>query len=1234
MSTARHRIRVRLFRLGWLLGIGVTLLPLIPASAQTAEKPAPPPRSAEPQPSGSPAPSPPNGTPAPSAARLGPERTQPDRPPADEESLKQRIAVNAETIASLEAAIPKQWKQWNKHREEDLNDVEREWTAAARDEAEARKRYDAVLKELADLRASLRVLEDDQATVTFSEELAQIQKSINELRQDTQRWRENVSEDELKQAQQELESAKSELQTRLKNQEAREKRRADHAARKEEASRAGVETQARLLDVVSETEGRITSPTTGDVERATAEFRLAKARIDASIALHQSERLDLEARRDARQASQAEQRTPLLSELVAQHERRVERLRQLRTRSELDRVRERAQEVASNPDRFSPLERAYWELREAMLTGQQELAEMQRKAGIGKRFTELELSGLKTDLTTELGTWGPLFESIDRRSGEKIQAYYGRMGELVARREAQRDRLRTLYDTTLDDRARIIDRLDRIDEAIDARTLAFNDLAAAETNNELVVRFRAQRDEGQKAFEKELTDVRENLRLLSERLREGAALLAGHVETFAAYRSRLYWSYLRVQDQPLWKYSAAKSADEWRADKGKRESDLARVRESFAQLSPGAAVAIATLLLVSVLLSAWLRARLLRYADGYEARIGERMQEQQESTIAPLSDRLHLQALRFLARTSLVLWPGLVAGVCVTLSPMDGRITRTAVLVLTGAGVFAALISTLFSRSKPRYRLVPCSNVVAGHYRRWLRALLWTSLILIPVPLLLSVFGWAPYTRNYMWGAFKIVALGILLLFGIPRQTVLRVVGRPEQVKHRLLYVFVQATYPLLYLAVLALLVLQVTGFGPLTTYVIAGVTQTLCTVVVASLTVRYCRDLVNRHKDRLANLGPGTTELDAAGEAERAAALAAGREVAPIESVDRMDADLWIGIVGSVLRWGVWLGAAVLILGYWGVSAVDLRKWFNLEIIAGYEGRPAITIGRTLMAAAVLVLSWLASRGLRSFLESRVYPNYGTLDRGGRVAVSTLLHYIIVFFGLYLSLSTLRIPLGALTVVLGTLGLGLGLGLQPVFVNFISGLIILFERHIKVGDMVEVNGVLGEVSRISLRATCVKTFDNVDLVIPNAEFVSSRVVNWTLNDPRIRGKIEVGVSYDSDPRLVERLLMQAATEWNTTLRDPPPSVRFMNFGNNSLDFVLFAWFNNTAERWDFMTNAKFRILELFREHGVDIPFPQRTLSTLGGKPIRVQVEPTSSAEGSPARARVIRVEDPESANA
>jgi len=323
----------------------------------------------------------------------------------------------------------------------------------------------------------------------------------------------------------------------------------------------------------------------------------------------------------------------------------------------------------------------------------------------------------------------------------------------------------------------------------------------------------------------------------------------------------------------------------------------------------------------------------------------------------------------------------------------------------------------------------------------------------------------------------------------------------------------------------------------------------------------------------------------------------------------EAVETDLPIGVFISLLRLTMGFAVTVLVLGCWGVSWVELRRWMQVEVFAaGQDGRPAVTIGRGMLAVLAVAASWIVSRSLRSILETTVYPTYAQLDRGGRVAVNTVLHYLLVLFGLYFAMFLLRIPLGAVTVVLGTLGLGLGLASQPLFMNFLSGLIMLFERHVKVGDMVDVDGVLGEVTNMSIRATTIKTFDNVDMVIPNSEFVSGKVINWTLKDARIRGKVDVGVAYGADPQVVRRLLLQVAAESSLVLRDPPPRVRFISFGENSLDFALYAWFNNVTDRWDFLTDSKFRIVELFNEHGIEIPYPQRTLSIKESDPIRVKV--------------------------
>jgi len=462
------------------------------------------------------------------------------------------------------------------------------------------------------------------------------------------------------------------------------------------------------------------------------------------------------------------------------------------------------------------------------------------------------------------------------------------------------------------------------------------------------------------------------------------------------------------------------------------------------------------------------------------------------------------------------------------------------------------------------------------------------------------------------------LALIIILIFALPRQTVLRVVGRPQEIRYQLVYLIVSTGYPILYMGVVALLILQVIGFGPLVTYVISGVSLSIVTIVLAVLLVRYSRDMILRLEQRIA-AAREDVENQNTPEREHARALSAGREVTLMDrTADSFDQKLWMGLFLSIFRLGVGVAAFVVILGSWGVSRVDMRQAMDFVLIAPAENRPAITIGRALAAIGVLLLTWLFSRGIRAFLDARVYPAYTSLDRGGRVAISTLLHYTLVFLGLYFCLYIMQIPLGALTVVLGTLGLGLGLGLQPVFINFLSGIIILFERHVKVGDLIEVNGVLGEVSGISLRATTIKTYDNVDMVIPNADFVSGSVVNWTMNDPRIRGKIEVGVDYDSDVRLVERLLLQVAKESKLVLKEPPPRVRFTQFGDSALNFVLYAWFYNAADRFEFMTDGRYRILELFREYDITIPFPEQTLNVSGDTPLRVQVENISPRSEKP----------------
>lgn len=194
-----------------------------------------------------------------------------------------------------------------------------------------------------------------------------------------------------------------------------------------------------------------------------------------------------------------------------------------------------------------------------------------------------------------------------------------------------------------------------------------------------------------------------------------------------------------------------------------------------------------------------------------------------------------------------------------------------------------------------------------------------------------------------------------------------------------------------------------------------------------------------------------------------------------------------------------------------------------------------------------------------------------------------------------------------------GALGVGLGFGLQNVASNFISGLIILFERPIKVGDRVEVGQVLGDVRRIGARATTIVTNDNIAIIVPNSDFITERVTNWSFGSRHVRIGISVGVSYTSDPVLVRRLLLEAAGRQPGVLDEPKADVMFSGFGESSLDFELRVWTLEFIQAPTVLrSQLNFVIWEAFKAAGIEIPFPQRDLHIRSGT-LRVAREPEAS---------------------
>jgi len=216
-------------------------------------------------------------------------------------------------------------------------------------------------------------------------------------------------------------------------------------------------------------------------------------------------------------------------------------------------------------------------------------------------------------------------------------------------------------------------------------------------------------------------------------------------------------------------------------------------------------------------------------------------------------------------------------------------------------------------------------------------------------------------------------------------------------------------------------------------------------------------------------------------------------------------------------------------------------------------------------------------------------------IDLGVRVAIGSILKYLILTIGFIVIIQTVGINLSSLTILLGALGVGIGFGLQNVTNNFVSGIIILFERPIKVGDRIDVAGVSGNVIKISMRATTISTNDNVSIIVPNSEFISSTVINWSHTDRNVRFNFPVGVSYKEDPEKIKKLLLEVAGENEGVLKNPSPDVLFDNYGDSSLNFNLRVWTSRYIDRPGVLkSQLYYEIFKRFKEAGVEIPFPQR----------------------------------------
>ncbi|HUR60636.1 MAG TPA: mechanosensitive ion channel domain-containing protein [Opitutaceae bacterium] len=284
----------------------------------------------------------------------------------------------------------------------------------------------------------------------------------------------------------------------------------------------------------------------------------------------------------------------------------------------------------------------------------------------------------------------------------------------------------------------------------------------------------------------------------------------------------------------------------------------------------------------------------------------------------------------------------------------------------------------------------------------------------------------------------------------------------------------------------------------------------------------------------------------------------------------------------------------ALMILAAATETAAEVERWFDYPLLRlGEQTITVLTIAKIVFwVTAILVLNRVFQR-----IILRRLLNHTRLNPGLQFAIAKMFGYAVVVLGFYVALVANGVNLSSLAVVAGALGLGIGFGLQGIVANFVSGIVLLAERPVSVGDRIEVEGVAGRVTKIAMRATTVLTNDNIAIIVPNSQLTSNPVTNWSHGGTRVRLRLPVGVAYGTDPERVRAILLATAYRHPAVLKTPEATLFFDGFGDNALNFELAVWTDTmTHSPRRFRSELNFLIERSLRENAIEIPFPQRVV--------------------------------------
>lgn len=529
-----------------------------------------------------------------------------------------------------------------------------------------------------------------------------------------------------------------------------------------------------------------------------------------------------------------------------------------------------------------------------------------------------------------------------------------------------------------------------------------------------------------------------------------------------------------------------------------------------------------------------------------------------------------------------------------------GELLKALILILPLITFAQGLLTRIVAADKPLWRIAPFSNETATFLQKGV----WLIILVV-------VSGKVFEAINQTISAalpFTVAAKGVTsLLCGLTILYTMRRIKLEQDVREEALDDFGPAVGAIGPSGVFARLLVSLAGLvatlAPLVGYVVLGsfVIDLMLWIIAVGCVLWLLVIIVDEY------ISKGLGE-----ETEASSRIRAMTGLAPA-------AIKQIGIlISGIVRLALFSLAALLTLAPLGLDPSDIFGSMKSAFFGFHIGGVSISPSAIIMSVVVFLVTFFAFRAIRRWVEDTYLP-HTSLDVGLRNSISTVIGYSGFLLAAVLSLSYIGLSFDKLAIVAGALSLGIGIGLQSIVGNFVSGLILLWERPIRVGDLIVVGTEQGRVRRINVRATEIETFDKSSLIVPNSEFISGRVQNKTHSDRVGRIIIPVGVAYDSDPEVVRQTLLDVALHHQEVCSEPRPSVLFKTFAESSLDFDLVA-FADVESVGAVRSDLMFAIHKAFREKGIEFPFPHRTLEISGVHKLSRAIADHMQDDREPAR--------------